>query len=142
MQSRQALFRSIKKGNEKEVQALLRRGIPVNDKNEKGLTPLHTALLYEKVGIAKLLLRAGADGEILNPEGVPPLLIAASKNNLKLVQVLLQSRINPNARDSKKNTALMLAVAKRNPLIVKELLSRSRALKFAPAFKSKATARA
>ena len=70
------LFKAIRDGNLQVVQALIQKGVNLDCKNDYGQTPLHHAVLYEKVSIVELLLEKGAKIEEDNFEQLTPLQIA------------------------------------------------------------------
>ena len=49
------LFNAIRDGNLQEVQGLMQKGVNLDCKNDYGQTPLHHAVLYQKVKIVELL---------------------------------------------------------------------------------------
>ena len=72
------LFKAIRDGNLQVVQALIQKGVNLDCKNDYGQTPLHHAVLYEKVTIVELLLEKGAKIEEDNFEQLTPLQIKRS----------------------------------------------------------------
>lgn len=51
------------------VQALLKKGVPVDEIDDNGMTPLHVAVSSNHGSIVQLLLEAGADPTLPMPIG-------------------------------------------------------------------------
>jgi len=96
---------------------LIKSGADVNMKNNGGRTPLHAAVLQNRIDIVRLLLESGADPNarcrnlyLAPPDGgelallpaseVTPLHMAANGGYEDLVKLLLESGADPTARDS------------------------------------------
>lgn len=57
--ARGALLAAARQGDVKQMQSLLARGVPVNQSDEEGMTPLHAAAEAGHVGAIKALIEAG-----------------------------------------------------------------------------------
>lgn len=73
----------------KAVKFLVGRGMPVDMRNEAGLTPLMVAATFGNVEVAEALLMLGADIAARNPAGYTPLHIAALAGQADILRLLL-----------------------------------------------------
>ena len=107
---RNLLFYSIRKGELKEVELLLNKGVDVHADDHIGWPPLVRAAEYDQLAIVETLLARGADplkGTIGNRL---PLHFAAEGGHLAIVRLLLkQPGVDPNTRDYTGQTALFKA---------------------------------
>jgi ankyrin repeat protein len=67
-----SMFEAVLHGNRPSVEALLRRGVPVDIKDSAGYTPLMRAISAEKFEIVELLLEHDASVHVNPPSGVTP----------------------------------------------------------------------
>lgn len=65
---------------------------------KRGYSPLHQAVVWNRLEIARLLLRHGGDPDQPDPQGHTPLHYAATLGLDELVQLLLNQGADPNAR--------------------------------------------
>jgi hypothetical protein len=123
------LGRAAKRGDIKEVEALLNKGADVNAVMVPGLSPLHEAVFNDApLAIVRLLLDKGADvnkssagdgwADECNEE--KPLCIAACKGNASMVKLLLDYGAGVSAVCSKK-TPLIIAQERGLTAIVRML---------------------
>ncbi|TGO34614.1 hypothetical protein BHYA_0189g00010 [Botrytis hyacinthi] len=108
-------------GNFKFVGAFIKRGFPLESKDEKGQTPLMLAVIYGHYETIKLLLESGAEIHSKGSLDRTPLMIAVKNGNKKTVEILLQHGAYINNEDSLGQTPLMIAVKNGSKRIV-ELL--------------------
>lgn len=80
----------------------------INDKDNAGNTPVHSACKNGYTNIVKILTDAGADVNIKDNEGNAPLHSACEKGYIEMVKILLQAGANVNEKDGNGNTALNL----------------------------------
>jgi uncharacterized protein len=73
----------------KAAKLLVARGMPVDMRNEGGLTPLMVAATFGNVEVAEVLIAAGADLTLRNPAGHAALHIAALAGQAPVAQLLL-----------------------------------------------------
>jgi ankyrin repeat protein/predicted Ser/Thr protein kinase len=142
------------KGQLKLMDALIKKGLEVNEKDRDGKTPLHeasspeavhllaingadlnaldnsgkTPLLHavenERTAVAEKLLHCGAD-VMMGRSASPSLLIRATKaRNVAMAKQLLDAGADPETPDSMDKTPLHHAVEQNLPDIVKMLLER------------------
>jgi ankyrin repeat protein len=70
------------------VKLLLNKGLDVNKKGQGGDTPLHNAVVYNRLSMVKLLLDHGADLSITNDHNQTPLDIAVEEEYSKIVDYI------------------------------------------------------
>lgn len=92
------------------IEFLLRKGINISLKNRDGNTAYHTAVLWNRSYILKILLKASkAHVNEVNRKGQTPLHIASEKEYDECVQCLLLHQANPLMKDSFGKTAVDVA---------------------------------
>jgi len=97
----------------------------VNARENDGTTPLHSAVMKNKVDFAKILISAGADVNAKNNKGLTPLGFALYTENIELINTLINAGANVNAKDQPNGgTPLHYAVVKKNIEIAKILVSK------------------
>lgn len=120
------LTEAVFRGNNEQVQALLRKGANVNTTDPtdpSAPTPLHLAAKYSRLGLIQILLNAGAKINAKNRYGYTPLHCAAIYNGSKTVETLLNAGANINATDLMDYTALHWAAYHNNNETVTTLLN-------------------
>jgi ankyrin repeat protein len=109
-----------------QVQFLLDHGAGVNAQRDDLWTPLHLALQFGELNVARMLLDHQADVNAQNADGQAPLhLLSATQDEeigLDLARLLLQRGANVNERDKDNATPLHLASYYKNHEIVRVLL--------------------
>jgi len=120
---RNLLFSSIRKGEIKEVEALLDKGIDVHVDDHCGWPPLVRAAEAGQLGIVKMLLNRGAD-PLKGTIGTRlPLHFAAEEGHEAVVELLLQQpTVHPNQKDYSGETAIFKAANKGHHKIVELFL--------------------
>uniref|UniRef100_A0A2K5PU27 Uncharacterized protein n=1 Tax=Cebus imitator TaxID=2715852 RepID=A0A2K5PU27_CEBIM len=101
------------------VEFLLQLGVPVNDKDNAGWSPLHTAASAEQDEIVKV--RLGLVNTV-SQSGCTPLHHTASENRHEIAIMLLEGGADPNAKDHCEATAMHRAAAKGNLKMIPILL--------------------
>lgn len=92
------------------LEILLRKGIPLNEKNKEFLTPLHVAAENkEMLDVLDELLHAGAKPNILDGLGQTALHRAAKVDNIQACRLLLSFFVDQNIVSLKGYTAAQLA---------------------------------
>ena len=83
------------------VKQHIEAGTDLNTKDQfSGSTPLNTAAVFGKTGIAKELIDAGADLSIKNNDGSTPLHTAAFFGRIEIVQLLLDARADKSLKNN------------------------------------------
>ena len=93
-------------GDAAALQAKLRSGADINQKDQYGSTPLMVAVTFGKDEAAKALMDAGADLSITNNEGSSPLHVAAFLCRTPIVEALLAAGADKNATNNAGRTPL------------------------------------
>jgi len=108
-------------GDPAVIQALLKGGADVHEKDSDGMTALHWAVLAHHPEAVKVLLAKGADVNAVDRFGYTPLHYAATVDfgDAATVTALLQAGADPNIKDKDGKTAL--AHAKDVPYITAAL---------------------
>jgi ankyrin repeat protein len=105
------------------VELLLANGADPNERDEKGNTALHAAMLAGDDFSARLLIDHGADIQARNGVNATPLHHAASNGRKDLVDLLLHKGAHVNARESDGDTPLHNAALRGHREIVQVLLT-------------------
>ena len=104
------LFSQTSEKEEPMIQRLICRGVDVNIKNEKGMTPLMVASQNGDDQLIKKLLDAGADMNCSNSvTGDTSLILASEKGQTTCVQKLLDYHANVNIQGKNGDTAVISA---------------------------------
>lgn len=106
------LFRAVKEGHKVAMGVLLRAGVNMEAKDDRGFTPLVCAIEGRdriKAGV-QLLLDAGADTEAEDEAGITPLMLAAAFVQNDSIRLLLEAGANIEAT-SKNGVTPLLAIA-------------------------------
>ncbi|XP_031784194.1 putative ankyrin repeat protein RF_0381 [Nasonia vitripennis] len=101
---------------------LLSNGLPVDQRDKWGETPLHEAAKSNNAAIVELLIAQGADVNAKCSFDVTPLFSATARGNTSIVKQLLTKGANPNVITKYGQTAFHLACSKGFAVIVSELL--------------------
>jgi ankyrin repeat protein len=115
-----AFHLAAKVGNENILRMLDRNFI--NDKDNKGYTPLHYAVEYGHVKAAKFLIEAGVSINEQDNNGITALHIAVNNKSIELIDLLILWGANVNCMDNRSNTPLSIASAKGAIEIVDKLI--------------------
>jgi hypothetical protein len=114
-----ALAKAAQAGKIKEVRALLDAGADMEVMLQKH-TPLHLAVIYSHVAVAKLLIERGANVNARDPLGWDPLILCGQVDSLRdnfaaeIARTLLEHGARPNGRRGNEN------YLKRSPLAAAE----------------------
>jgi cytohesin len=121
----QTIHEAAKVGNESAVKGFLANNVPVDTKDEFGVTPLHYAAAYGQKEVVKLLIDNGAAIEAENKGGGTPLGEAAMGvgSNFEVAELLIAKGANVNAKNFDGLSILHKAVMNGEPAIVQLLLA-------------------
>lgn len=97
-------------------------GVPVNQTDSNGLTPLHYSIVRQHLPLVSFLIRKGADVNFQDKILQSPLFLATVSANLDLIILLLSNGADINAKNRCGWTALYLACFKRNKEVIGVLL--------------------
>jgi ankyrin repeat protein len=102
------LFQAVGFGDPGVIQALLKGGANIHERDDDGMTALHWAVLAHHPEAVKALLDGGADVNAVDHFGYTPLLYAATVDfgDSAIVTTLLKARADPSIKDKKGETAL------------------------------------
>jgi ankyrin repeat protein len=100
---------------------LIDAGLDVNQKDRRGMSPLHWAI--GSSDCMRMLLEAGAEVGAANSRGVTPLLLAAYRGRAESFQLLLKHGADLVVRDDKGATLLHAASQKGSSDIVRLLIA-------------------
>jgi tetratricopeptide (TPR) repeat protein len=124
---RPALILAVERGQQAEVERLLRSGADLEVRTPDGVTPLYAAAYHGRTAILKLLIGAGAKVDGRAACGRTPLFTAAAEGRVEALEALLASGANPNARSDTNElaqTPLHMAAVEGQVGTAKRLLDR------------------
>jgi ankyrin repeat protein len=114
---------AIEDGQYSIVRRLLEKGdTKIDQPDENGQPPLHTAIQEERLDIAELLVEFGATIESVGYHGWHPLHVAASIGSVPLVNMCLHHGASVHARTLTKQTPLHKACSSKSVGVVRILL--------------------
>lgn len=109
-----ALHIAVLSGSLESVKAVIAENPEMmNERNDKGQTPIFIAAENNKYVIVKQLLEAGADINLYDNNSRTILHLSVLYNNLASIKLLVEHNVEIDATDSNGNTPLMLAVKNR-----------------------------
>ena len=103
------IFEACTKGNLKAVEAHIAGGTDLNQRGLDQITPLITAITFERLDVAKALIKGGAKLDLKNKDGSTALLIASFLGQPEIVKALLEKGADVNAKNNAGSTALASA---------------------------------
>lgn len=118
----ETFFKSLANGNAKEVIMLLDSGIDLEQRDQRGWTPVMIAAFEGTEEMALLLIQRGANVFAKDKKGYTPIHFAAYRNFARVVAQLLQMNIDPDAQSDSGTTPLVQAAARGNTEVVEQLL--------------------
>ena len=86
-------------------------GVDINEPDNTGVTPLHSACVHKSYDAAKVLLEAGADVNVQDQWGITPLgrAVFGKNGTVELVKLLVEHGADPTIENEDGNSALRLA---------------------------------
>lgn len=109
--SPRGFFRAVETGNVRAVQLFVEAGVDINQRNDKGWTPLMVAIFSSNEAAASLLMDAGARADIQDQRGYGPLHWAAYRGYVSVTKRLIQSGVPPDLKSHAGITPLLQAAA-------------------------------
>lgn len=103
------LIKAIMTGDDPMIEATLAKGVDVNAKTGKGVTPLMLAALQGNHKVVKSLLSKGALVDEQDASGLTALMAAARLGHLDIVKTLVASKANAKLKSQSGKTALDLS---------------------------------
>ncbi|KYN02579.1 Ankyrin repeat domain-containing protein 27 [Cyphomyrmex costatus] len=91
-------------------------------KDDKGLTPLHIAVLHDQIVIVDFLLSHDTDINAVDSDGLTALHYTCIKGHQNILLLMLHANADPAVTDSRGNTPLHLAVDRGHENCLKALL--------------------
>jgi ankyrin repeat protein len=127
----QEIFVAIKSGNLNEVQKLISSNQHIVDSlDERGNTPLMSAIGLKNIEITKYLIAEGSNINFKNKSGNTPLHLAADRNLIDVVNLLLEKGSEINAANNYQMTPLFSAIERNNVDVARILLDHSANVNF------------
>ncbi len=97
-------------GDVAEVKRLLRRGVLVDGRDEKGWTSLAHAAQGGNAEMVRILIEAGANVNSVTRHGTAILFFAAAGNHVEAVNLLLEAGADPNLFRNQSSTPMVAAI--------------------------------
>jgi|GEM_PF-4010896 len=104
------------------VKNCLAKGIRVNTKDDRGITPLHCAAWSGYVPVVEILIQAGANVNVQDNLGTTPLHNAAWKGQDAVAKILLAAKADVNVKTLEGATPLHSAAQKGYDTVARTLL--------------------
>jgi ankyrin repeat protein len=104
---------------------LLDRDAEVNSRDDRGATPLLSALQNGHAEVAQLLLDHNADAKVCGDKGVTLLHLAARHGHLEVARILLERNVETDSQDDHGCTPLHIASQNGHAHVVRLLLGRN-----------------
>lgn len=134
-------------GNLEVFKMLVEKGLPIEESDKNGFTPLHYAVSYGNIEIVRFLLDVGVNVNLATSTNLTPLMIAVCGGYNKIAKALIKSGANTQAKTNLKvsmnspyqgssinsdtvtipsgSTALFIAQLLNNEEIIKEICQKS-----------------
>ncbi|KAL1527096.1 hypothetical protein AB1Y20_015779 [Prymnesium parvum] len=109
-------------GNKVIMTLLIRGGASINCVDRWGGTPLHDAIVFGHLNLAKSIIRHGGRLKMDDKKASSELCDHAREGRLERVRLMLDGRVNVNAADYDLRTCLHLAASTGNFLLIQTLI--------------------
>lgn len=121
-----ALMRSIESNRRHEFDAALEMGVDINQANDRGVTPVLRAALFEHGEYyLKRLLEAGAAPSVASQVGATPLMAAAVEGRLEMVRMLFDAGADPRGFDEIGQNIIYAATMSGNAKVLQLVLEKT-----------------
>ena len=117
----EVLLKAAETGNLETIRALLKKGVSLEARDEKGNTALHIAAEYKNEDILTELLSYGMEVDIENDLGESPLIVISAMGHTAMAKTLLKFGANPNLQGYN-GTPLSYAISQKQHLMLQLLL--------------------
>ncbi|WP_264706418.1 ankyrin repeat domain-containing protein [Wolbachia endosymbiont (group B) of Colias croceus] len=118
------LFAAVRSGDANQVADLINKGDDVNARDNRGNTPLHLAVLADKLQVVEKLIEGGADVNAKNNHGATPLHWAALNQNVNIVEKLIEKGANVNEKNKYDNVPLHYAAVYGSLSVIEKLIEK------------------
>ncbi|WP_264376841.1 MULTISPECIES: ankyrin repeat domain-containing protein [unclassified Wolbachia] len=118
------LFAAVRSGDANQVADLINKGDDVNARDNRGNTPLHLAVLADKLQVVEKLIEGGADVNAKNNHGATPLHWAALNQNVNIVEKLIEKGANVNEKNKYDNVPLHYAAGYGSLSVIEKLIEK------------------
>ncbi|MFP3026896.1 MAG: ankyrin repeat domain-containing protein [Wolbachia sp.] len=102
----------------------MNKGDDVNARDNRGNTPLHLAVLADKLQVVEKLIEGGADVNAKNNHGATPLHWAALNQNVNIVEKLIEKGANVNEKNKYDNVPLHYAAGYGSLSVIEKLIEK------------------
>lgn len=121
-----ALMRAVESNRRHEFDAAMEMGVNIDRANDRGVTPLLRAALFEHGEYyLKRLLEAGASPSVTSQIGTTPLLAATVEGRLEMVRMLFDAGADPRGFDEIGQNIIYSAVMSGKPKVLQLVLERT-----------------
>ena len=121
-----ALMRAVESNRREEFDAALEMGVDINRPNDRGVTPVLRAALFEHGEYyLKRLLDAGANPSVASEVGATPLMAAAVTGRLEMVRMLFDAGADPRGFDEIGQNIIYAATMSANAKVLQLVLERT-----------------
>ena len=124
--TKQTLLNAVQQKDLHTVKKLIRAGADLDQRNERGRTPLMIATYNNDLEIAETLIETGADVNIQDDMCNTPFLYAAAEGYLDILKLSTKAGANPAVIDRYGNTALIPAAEHGDIHILRWLLNETK----------------
>ncbi len=119
----EALHRAVKEGRTYTIDLLLKAGVSVDARDEKGRTPLMLAALNGATTLADHLVKKGAALDAVDPLGTTALMLAVENEDDRIARQLIAAGAALDLADQSGRRALHRAILQEHPEIEAALLN-------------------
>lgn len=124
--TKQSLLNAVQQKDLHTVKKLIRAGADLDQRNERGRTPLMIATYNNDLEIAETLIETGADVNIQDDMCNTPFLYAAAEGYLDILKLSTKAGANPAVTDRYGNTALIPAAEHGDIHVLRWLLNETK----------------
>ena len=119
------VFTAVRTGNTPIVSQLLNKGVDVNMKNDRGQSLIHLAILGQSAEMSEAIINYGADLEARDREGNTALLLASKQAKSQIAKLLITKDARINIKNNSGEMPLYLAIKNDLQDVVRELIQKN-----------------